>query len=113
MKLAMHLFHLLVCNVRINLRGGDTGVSQHRLHRANVGATHEQVGGKGMAQGVRRDVFGDARLNGIVLDQTLDGTGSQARVLRAAFLRAIVTDEEIRRRVAALGEVRLQRVFSR
>ena len=36
---------------------------QQFLHRADVGARLQQVGGEGVAQGVNRDVFGDAGLS--------------------------------------------------
>ena len=37
-------------------------MAEHLLHGAQVGATFDQVGGKGMAQGVRTDRFPDACL---------------------------------------------------
>ena len=41
-------------HVGINLRGGQIRVPQKQLYHAEIGAVVQQVGGKGMAQGVRR-----------------------------------------------------------
>ena len=43
---------------RVHLRGGDGGMAQQFLDHADVGAAFQQVGGKGMAQGVRGDILG-------------------------------------------------------
>ncbi len=40
-------------HVGVNLGGGDVGVSQERLHRAQVGPVFQQVGGKAVAQRMR------------------------------------------------------------
>src|SRR3546814_5389209 len=42
-------------HVRVDLRGGDVGVAQHRLQRPKVGAAFEQVRGKGVAKDMRAD----------------------------------------------------------
>ena len=36
-------------------------VSQHTLYGAEVGTPFQKMGGKGVAKGMRTDVFGDAR----------------------------------------------------
>ena len=46
--------------VRVDLRGGHAGVPEQFLHGAHVRAALDQVRGKGMAQGVRMEWFGDA-----------------------------------------------------
>ena len=43
-------------HVGVDLRRGDIGVSEHGLHRAQIGATLDQVGGKRMPQLVWRDL---------------------------------------------------------
>ena len=46
----MLIKQLRIFNCRINLRGPDTGVTQHLLNRPQISAPAEQVSGKGMAQ---------------------------------------------------------------
>ena len=50
---------------------------QHRLNRAQVGAIHQQVGSKRVAQSVRGDVLSDAGCLSISTDDSLDRAGSQ------------------------------------
>jgi hypothetical protein len=50
----------LARHVGVDRGGGDVGVAQQHLHRAQVGAVVQQVRGEGMAQGVRRQRRGDA-----------------------------------------------------
>ena len=40
-------------HVGVNRGGADVGMAQQQLHRAQIGAVVQQVGGKGVAQGVR------------------------------------------------------------
>src|SRR5262245_11980389 len=54
-----------VRNMGIELRRAQVSVAEHLLHRAQIGASFEQVGGKGMAQQVRVDSGGiEAGLSG-------------------------------------------------
>lgn len=55
MKLLMDLFEVGIGDVRIDLGGGDIAMSEHRLHAADIGAVHEQVGGEAVAQGMGAD----------------------------------------------------------
>src|SRR4051812_35607008 len=64
--------------MRIDLRRIDGGMAEELLHRANVGAIREEVGGEGVAQDVRRDLLSDARLRGIRFDHALDRARSEA-----------------------------------
>jgi hypothetical protein len=50
----------LARHVGVDRGGGDVGMAQQQLHRAQVGAVVEQVGGEGVAQRVRRQRRGDA-----------------------------------------------------
>ncbi len=49
-------------DVCVNFCCSDGFVAQHALYGAQVGASFKQVSGKGMAEGVRTDVLGDAGL---------------------------------------------------
>lgn len=62
----------------VDLGGGDIAVPQHRLNRAQVGAIHQQVGSKRVAQSVGGDMLGDAGCLSIFTDDSLDRAGSQA-----------------------------------
>src|SRR5215510_2560567 len=44
----------------VNLRRRDIRMTQHRLHRAQIGTSFEKMGGKRMAQGMRRYPLLDA-----------------------------------------------------
>lgn len=45
-KAFMDTFEVWIGNMRVDLCGRDIAVTQHCLNRAQVGAIHEQVGGK-------------------------------------------------------------------
>ncbi len=68
MVLGVQVLQALAGDVRIDLGGRQIAVTQEHLHHAQVRAVIEQVGCKGMAQGVRRQFLLDARLLGIALD---------------------------------------------
>ena len=51
---AIHALERRRRQVRVDLRGRDVGVAEHRLHRAQVGPALEQVAGERVAQHVRR-----------------------------------------------------------
>ena len=46
-----------VSDVRVNLRRRNVGVSEHLLHRTNIGAILNQMRGETMAQSVRRNIL--------------------------------------------------------
>lgn len=58
----------LVVEMGIYLCGADAGMSQQCLYDAEVGASAQQCGGKGVAQGVGRYVFGDSCGLGLPFD---------------------------------------------
>ena len=51
----------LARDVGVDRGGRDVGMAEQHLHRAQVGAVVQQVGGERMAQGVRRERRGDRR----------------------------------------------------
>ena len=53
MRFAETFAQVLRFDVSINLRGGDVGMSEHFLNRAQVGAALQQMRCKRMAQRVR------------------------------------------------------------
>ncbi|MNY69718.1 hypothetical protein D3C86_2076950 [compost metagenome] len=57
----------------IDLRGRQIAVTQQHLHHPQIGAMIEQMGGKGMAQGVRRQALGDTGDPGLQLDPVPEG----------------------------------------
>ena len=60
MVLGVQVFEPLARHMGVDGGGGDVGVAQQQLHRAQIGAVVEQVGGKGVAQGVGRQRAADA-----------------------------------------------------
>ncbi len=61
-------------------------MAEHLLHGAQVGPVFQKVRGKGMAQRVRRDLLGDARLAGVLLDDLPEPLPREAP--------AVVVDEQ-------------------
>lgn len=59
-------------DVGVDLGGGYAFVAEHGLDGAEVGSALEEVGGEGVAEGVGRDVAGDARLGAEFLDEVED-----------------------------------------
>ena len=55
-------------DMRVDLRRRDVGMAEHGLDRTQVSAVFQQVRGKRMPQGMRRDVAVDPRLPGAALD---------------------------------------------
>ncbi len=92
----MNSFQLRVGDVRVDLGGGNIGMAKEPLDASDVGAIDEQIGGKAMAQGVGRNVFGDAGGGGVALHESLDAANGEAGVFTAArvILYARVVDEE-------------------
>ena len=68
MKFLMNRFKALRIDMRIDLGGGDIGVTEHFLDNAQRSAVLQQMAGKGVAQGVRRHIFNNARFLGVFLD---------------------------------------------
>ena len=79
----------------VDLRGGQALVAQHLLHRAQVAAGVEQVGGEAVAQGVRGDGLEPAR--------AAQPAFEQERHARVGEAPAAVVEEE---RALALGGAR-------
>ena len=76
--LRVQVFQSLARDVRVDLRGRQVAVSEQHLHHPQVGAVIEQVGRKGMAQGVRRQLFADAGLARVALDDVPEGLARHA-----------------------------------
>ena len=67
----MHIPQMLVSDVCIYLRCGDTAMPKHTLYAANIRAVHKQVGRKAVAHRVRADVLGDSSQPRVLRDQSL------------------------------------------
>lgn len=77
-ELFMHLVKSLICDVRVDLRGGNGGVAEHFLDGADVGAVNEEFCGKGVAENMRRDAFDNAGVKGSCADDVFDRDGREA-----------------------------------
>lgn len=81
MKLCMDLAQVFAVHVQVDLGGGDGFVAEHFLHGAEVGAAFDEVGGKGMAEGVGTHVFVQAGEGGEVFDGGEDADAGEAAPL--------------------------------
>lgn len=69
-------FKTVGVDMGIDLGRGYIGMSQHHLDRAQIGATRQEMGGKGMAQDMRADLFVDTSGQGYFpnnLPETISG----------------------------------------
>ena len=101
----------LVCDVRINLGGGNGGVPEERLNAANVSSIKEEVCGKAVAEGVGMNVFDDACLKGIVFNNALNRSWGKAKVAIAGMFGGDVLEADKERfvGVVSLSQVSLKR----
>ena len=76
-KSFVYFAQLAIGDMSIDLRGGDAGMSEHGLHRADIGAIYQKIGCKGMAQGMRCDFLGDAGANSVFFYHSFDAAGSK------------------------------------
>ena len=90
MKLPVHFFKPRAVDVRINLRSGNIGVAEHRLHGSQIGAAFEQMGRERMTQGVRRHSLANARGQGVAPNEFPETLPAHA------FSRAIGEHERAR-----------------
>ena len=72
MALLVHLQQLFEIQVRVFLCRGQTFMAEEFLYGTQVRSAAEQVGGKGMSQGMRADIAFQCRLLQIALDRTLN-----------------------------------------
>ncbi len=61
----------------VDLGGGEAGVAEEFLDGAQVGAGLEQVGGEGVAQGVRADAMLSAGAQQMAMDDAADAAGGE------------------------------------
>ena len=90
----MQLLEALARDMGVDLRGGDVGVSKQELDHAQVGAMVEQMGGEGVAQGVRRQRRVDARVQGVALEQGPEHLPRHAGRHALVRLAAALGDEQ-------------------
>src|SRR5262245_45120821 len=58
MQVAHQALESFLQHMRVDLRGRDVGMTEQRLHHAQVGAVLQQMAGKSMAQHMRADLCG-------------------------------------------------------
>lgn len=56
----MNRFQAVFVNMGVNLGGGDVGVTEHDLYGTKVGSMGKEMGGKGVAKAVGREVLTDS-----------------------------------------------------
>src|SRR6476619_3921284 len=72
MGLEVDVLEALGRQVGVDLCRGDVGVAEHLLHRPQVTAAGEQVGGEGVAQRVRAHLAVQAGLARVALDDLVE-----------------------------------------
>src|SRR5919109_1135501 len=77
MSAEVHVLQPLARQVRVELRGGDVRVAEHLLHRSQVAAPREQVGGEGVTQRVRADAIGEPGRDGVAADDLVEALAGQ------------------------------------
>ena len=68
-------------DVSVDLGGGNVGVTEEGLDRAQVGAVHKEVGGKTVTQSMWSDMFGDAGVASVSLDDALNAAGGKTAIV--------------------------------
>jgi hypothetical protein len=58
----------LLGQMGVDLRGTNISVTQHLLHRTEIRAVLQQMGGEGMAEGMGGDLLMDTRFFGVSFD---------------------------------------------
>ena len=91
----MDIPELAVGHMSVDLRGGNVGVTEHYLYRADVGAVVEEVGGEAVAEDVGSDFVHNARFGGIVLHHSFDGAWSEADGSVFACVPALLHEKRI------------------
>ena len=90
MRLVIYILELLLDELRIHMRGGYIGVTQHFLNILKLRAVFKQMRGKRMTQSMRRNIFYDSGFPGILLNQfpePLTAHGLSAEVTQLAVSR--------------------------
>ena len=77
MRAVIDLRQMLEVEVSVNLGGADVGVAEQLLYRAQITAGFQQMAGKGVPQGMRVDVPGNALVSSPVFHALLYGTRAQ------------------------------------
>ena len=69
MRFVDRLTQVAANHMRIDLRGGNVGMTEHRLHAAKVRAAFEQMCGEAVADDVRRQGARDADFEAVKAEQ--------------------------------------------
>ena len=74
----MNITEMFVCDVCVNLGGGDVCVAEHDLYGANIGAVTEEIRSKAVADDVGSNFFGNSRGDSIIFYDTFNRAGGEA-----------------------------------
>ncbi len=96
MVLAVQRLEPFVGHMGVNLGSGEIRMAQQHLHHPQIGAVIEQMGSKGVAQGMGRQLPADTGTLGIELDPVPEGlTGHHAGLLGGKYhVRAGATEKQ-------------------
>ena len=87
---------MLIGHVGVDLSRRNIAVTKHTLDRTDVGAIHEQVSGKAMPEGMRRDMFRNACQFRVLAHHALNGSWCQAETFAfcIAIFEPAIPDEQ-------------------
>src|ERR671911_1535008 len=77
MCLEVDLLQLLAREVGVELGGREVGVAEHLLDRAEVATARQQMGGEGVAEGVRAHLSLQPSRVGVAKDDLVEALASQ------------------------------------
>ena len=81
MKAFVNFAKVGIGDVSVDLGGGNVGVTEERLDRAQVGAVHKEVGSKTVTQSMWSDMFGDAGVASVSLDDALNAARGETAIV--------------------------------
>src|SRR4051812_43664499 len=76
-RLEVDLLQAPAREVGVELRGRHVGVTEHLLHRAEVAASGQQMGGEGVAQGMGAHAVRQPRALGVAADDLVEALAGQ------------------------------------
>ena len=86
MIFVVDFFEVGVGDVSVDLGSTDVAVTEEGLDRAEVGAIHEKIGSKRVAEGMWSDMFGNAGETSIFFDNAFNRAGSEtAKIARGVW----------------------------
>ena len=81
MKAFVNFAKVRIGDVSVDLGGGNVGVTEKGLDGTQVGTIHKKIGGKTVTQSMRSDMFGDAGVASMSLDDALNAARGETAIV--------------------------------